>query len=86
MSSTTRARDALTAFHAAHPDVANATGEKFLELPPELLDEHDALLAEVVQEKTVSDHAAQCRMCTDHGPAVTFRADGTVRCDWTWAA
>lgn len=78
----TTARDNLTAFYAAHPDIPNADGERLLALPVVLLDELDMLLAEAAQERTIGEHVAQCAPCRgEFGPCVTFLPDGTVRCD-----
>lgn len=51
----TTARDALTAFYAAHPDVANADGDAFLALPTALTAELDVLLAAACLEKTAAN-------------------------------
>lgn len=51
MRTLTPARDRLTAFYAAHPDVENADGEQLLALPPALLGELDTLLAAATAER-----------------------------------
>lgn len=47
----TTARDNLTAFFAAHPDVPNADGEELLALPAGLLNKLDTLLAAACAEQ-----------------------------------
>lgn len=47
----TAARDNLTAFYAANPDVESADGATFLALPDALKDEHDALLRAATAER-----------------------------------
>jgi hypothetical protein len=64
MLTLTPARDRLTAFYAAHPDVETADGEQLLALPAALLAELDTLLAVATAERDapfVIDPAAGVR-------------------------